>query len=229
MSCHHKAPGRPTLNLMAGEIYCDRRTQVIGTILGSCVSVCLWDPSLRYGGMNHFILPSRPMKAELSTRYGDDAIRTLVQGMLNQGSRLTELQAKVFGGGNVLRTGVSGGAGDFAVGRRNAEVALSELNRLGIPIVASRVSGEEGVALLHCTECGDVWLRLIIGTPPATVAGAFSELAQTDEESSGGAPQTSHSRRRSRLAKLIQAQTQASSLPHCPTCGIPPQARHSRG
>jgi len=30
---------------------------IITTILGSCISICLWDPEARVGGMNHLLLP----------------------------------------------------------------------------------------------------------------------------------------------------------------------------
>ncbi|MEI6986387.1 MAG: chemotaxis protein CheD, partial [Rhodospirillaceae bacterium] len=50
----------PTRNLLPGDIYCDRTPQYLGTVLGSCVAVCLWDSQLRFGGMNHYLLPNRP-------------------------------------------------------------------------------------------------------------------------------------------------------------------------
>ncbi|CAK0779514.1 chemotaxis protein CheD [Azospirillaceae bacterium] len=150
---------RPSMNVLAGEIYCDRQPRVLRTILGSCVAVCLWDRRLRFGGMNHFLLPRCPLNAERSTRYGDVAIPVLIEKMLGLGSRISDLQAKIFGGANVLRSPRGGEI--YSVGKSNAEVAISELNHHRISVVACRLSGNEGVVILQCTDCGDVWLRPI--------------------------------------------------------------------
>ncbi|MEI6986615.1 MAG: chemotaxis protein CheD, partial [Rhodospirillaceae bacterium] len=126
-----------------------------GTVLGSCVAVCLWDSQLRFGGMNHYLLPNRPANAEMSTRFGDVAIAQLIESMLGLGSHIRNLQAKLFGGGYVLRAGDPA----FSAGRRNAEVAVAQLRRWRIPIAASRLSGTQGLVIRQCTDCGDVWVR----------------------------------------------------------------------
>lgn len=148
--------GRSIFTLFPGHLFCEREPQLVSTILGSCVSVCLWDKRLRFGGMNHHILPTSPANAEPSPRYGDVSVPALIQRMLDHGGHLADLQAKMFGGACVLTT-----PGEYAVGRRNVEVAIAELYRHGIPVVACRLSGSEGVALLYCTGCGDVWVRPI--------------------------------------------------------------------
>ncbi len=145
----------PTRTLLPGDIYCDRTPQCLGTVLGSCVAVCLWDSRLRFGGMNHYLLPNRPSNAEISPRFGDVAIPQLIEGMLALGSTLSHLQAKLFGGGYVLRAGDPA----FSAGRRNVEIAVAELRRWKIPIVASRLSGTQGLVIRQCTDCGDVWVR----------------------------------------------------------------------
>lgn len=146
----------PARTLMPGDLFCERTPQCLGTVLGSCVAVCLWDSELRFGGMNHFILPNRPSNAEISPRFGDVAIPQLVEAMLALGSKLCNLQAKIFGGAYVLRAGDPA----FSAGRRNVEIAVAELRRWKIPIVASRLSGTRGLVIRQCTDCGDVWVRL---------------------------------------------------------------------
>ncbi len=146
---------QPTRTLMPGDLYCDRSPQCLGTVLGSCVAVCLWDSQLRFGGMNHFLLPNRPSNSEFSPKFGDVAVPQLIEAMLELGSSLRHLQAKLFGGAYVLHAGDPA----FAVGRRNVEIAVAELRRQRIPIVASRLSGTQGLVIRQCTECGDVWVR----------------------------------------------------------------------
>ena len=176
---------RPTRTLLPGDLYCDRTPQCLGTVLGSCVAVCLWDSQLRFGGMNHFILPNRSLNAEASPRFGDVAIPQLVEAMLAQGSNIRHLQAKVFGGGYVLR------AGDPALstGRRNVGIAVAELRRWKIPIVASRLSGTQGLVIRQCTDCGDVWVRptgiLNRRLEPATEVGDLSHFAEEPATATG--------------------------------------------
>ena len=121
----------------------------------ACVSFCLWDSRLHFGGMNHFILPNRPSNAEPSPRFGDVAIPQLIEAMIERGANVRHLQAKLFGGAYVLHAGDPA----FSAGRRNVEIAVSELRRWKIPIVASRLSGTQGLVIRQCTDCGDVWVR----------------------------------------------------------------------
>jgi chemotaxis protein CheD len=105
--------------------------------------------------MNHYILPHRPSNAGPSTRFGDVAIPQLIETMLEYGSAIRHLQAKLFGGGFVLRTGDP----SFSTGRRNVELAVAQMRHWKIPIVASRLSGTQGLVIRQCTDCGDVWVR----------------------------------------------------------------------
>ncbi|MEI6557162.1 MAG: chemotaxis protein CheD [Rhodospirillaceae bacterium] len=156
MSRHrHQGSPLPVRTLLPGDVYCERSPEILATVLGSCVSVCLWEPRLRFGGMNHFVLPYRPSNAEPSFRFGDVAVTELIARMLSLGGDIRQIQAKLFGGAYVLRAGNP----EYAVGRRNIEIAVSELRRYKIPVVASRLSGIQGLVVRHCTDCGKVWVR----------------------------------------------------------------------
>jgi len=102
----------------------------IVTLLGSCVAACLYDPLLRVGGMNHFMLPDGEADPG-NARYGVHAMELLVNALLKRGARRTRLLAKVFGGGNVLR-----GFQD-PIGSRNARFVLDYLDAERIPVQAS--------------------------------------------------------------------------------------------
>ncbi|MBI1207983.1 MAG: hypothetical protein GC191_11935 [Azospirillum sp.] len=193
---------RPTVCLSAGDIQCERIPQLLRTVLGSCVAVCLWDRRQHFGGMSHFILPTTPDNSERSPRFGDVAVPALIEQMLKLGSRVTDLEAKLFGGANVLPIQCD----DLAVGGRNIEVAFAALERRGIPVVASRLSGQQGVVLVQCTECGDVWLRRIHGQ------AAPNGLT---------APRSS---RTGRAGSALARRDAAARPAPCHTCGMPAQA-----
>lgn len=109
----------------------DRPEQVISTILGSCVSVCLWDPRLKMGGMNHIILPASAAGLE---RFGACAMERLINALLKQGARRDTMEAKVFGGAAIVE-GLSN------IGQRNVEFALGYLSAEGIRCTGQSVGG----------------------------------------------------------------------------------------
>ncbi|MFZ5658035.1 MAG: chemoreceptor glutamine deamidase CheD [Pseudomonadota bacterium] len=106
------------------------------TLLGSCVAACLYDPAMGVGGMNHFMLPdtqpaSMAQRGDGSARYGAHAMELLINDLLKRGARRNRLQAKVFGGGNVLR-----GFTSDPIGTRNARFVLDYLAAERIPVLA---------------------------------------------------------------------------------------------
>jgi chemotaxis protein CheD len=145
------------VSLMQGDVhYCIEPTTVV-TVLGSCVAVCLWDRVRCIGGMNHFVLPVAP-RGEDNPRYGDVAIDELEAGLLWLGSKVADLQAKVFGGAAVL---VSGGR--ESVGTSNVRLALARLQHHRIRITAQRTGGTLGQQIRFNTGTGEVLFRHLPG------------------------------------------------------------------
>ncbi len=140
--------------VLPGRLFVTAEPYVVTTILGSCVAVCLWDPTLRAGGVNHFLLPHRAGPRLSSPRFGDPAMERLIAKTLALGSRPRDLQAKVFGGAHVLDQG-----DDRHLGARNVEVAHRVLAREGIPVVAEDVGGKGGRKVIFHTVDGRVLLR----------------------------------------------------------------------
>jgi chemotaxis protein CheD len=121
--------------LMPGEYYVTGSDMVLVTVLGSCVSACIRDTRTGVGGMNHFMLPeggSADGVANASARYGTYAMEVLINTILKQGARRGSLEAKVFGGGNVLE-----GLTVANVGPRNAAFVRDFLKTEGIPVKAA--------------------------------------------------------------------------------------------
>lgn len=105
------------------------------TILGSCVSACLWDPVAGVGGMNHFLLPEAPNGASGDRRYGVQAMELLINGLLKQGARRDRVQAKVFGGARMA-------VGVTDIGAKNGVFARKFLADEGIPVIGVSLGGE---------------------------------------------------------------------------------------
>lgn len=122
------------VKILPGEYYATARPMLIVTVLGSCVAACIRDRVSGIGGMNHFMLPAlndfgEPVNA--SARYGTFAMEILINQLLKMGVRRQNLEAKVFGGGNVVK-----GFTVANVGERNAAFVREYLKAEEIPIVA---------------------------------------------------------------------------------------------
>lgn len=145
------------VKILPGEYFATTDITIIVTVLGSCVAVCLRDPKVRIGGMNHFLLPSddSPSISE-STRYGVYAMEPLVNQMLKLGADKSRLEAKVFGGENLLKGVVGNSMGD-----RNAEFILDYLQTQQIPILANVLLDNYPRKVHFSAYSGDVTTRKI--------------------------------------------------------------------
>jgi chemotaxis protein CheD len=136
-----------------GEVHCSTEPCVFKTVLGSCISVCLFDEKLGIGGLNHYVLP-KARGGETDARFGDIAIPQLIEMLRRLGCN--HLIAKIFGGANVMPAG-----GGQTIGESNAEIAKTMLALHKIPLIAQRTGGMHGVALRYLSATGEVLLRQI--------------------------------------------------------------------
>jgi chemotaxis protein CheD len=129
---------RNAVKVLPGEFFVSGEDIVLSTVLGSCVSACMWDPGARVGGMNHFMLPGDAGQAGSGTdllglagRYGVFAMEQLINELIKRGARKASLEVKLFGGGAVLKNFTS-----LNVGERNAQFVLDFLRTEGIRVAS---------------------------------------------------------------------------------------------
>jgi chemotaxis protein CheD len=125
-----------TVKVLPGEFYVSSQQEMISTVLGSCVSACIFDRLRGIGGMNHFMLPE-PIGGERggwadtvgrAARYGNDAMEQLINAILKAGGQRANLVVKVFGGGRVLATMTDIGQRNIAFVRRYLEAERLEVS-----------------------------------------------------------------------------------------------------
>ena len=121
------------MKVLPGEYFVTTADILLVTVLGSCVTACIRDRDKGLGGMNHFMLPDSSEGGMLSSsaRYGAYAMEVLLNHLLKLGARRSSLEAKVFGGGQVLAS-----LTQTQVGEKNAQFVLDYLHTERIPIVA---------------------------------------------------------------------------------------------
>ncbi len=112
-----------------------RPEEVISTILGSCVSCCLWDPVAQVGGMNHMLLTVSTRATGVCNLAGINAMELLINDILKLGGNRDRLRAKAFGGARMV-------AGLSDIGRVNSEFTLDFLQKEGIECEKHSLGGE---------------------------------------------------------------------------------------
>jgi len=140
-----------------GEIFVGFKPTEISTVLGSCISVCLYDKVEQVSGMNHYLVPLWNENGLQSPKYGNISIPKLIDSMLNMGCEKYNLEAKIFGGANVIEVTQE----EMMIGRKNILIAKEILREYNIKISAQDVGGTRGRKILMRSDTGKIFLKYI--------------------------------------------------------------------
>jgi len=153
--------GKKIKLIYAGDYYVSSDDEMIGTSLGSCIAVCLYDPLMKVGGMNHFMLPGKislSENIEQSARYGITAINSLLSEMLKTGAIKSNIIAKLFGGGAVLALENK----STVIPDNNIRIARIMLEMEDIPIVEEDTGDKFIRKVFLDVATGNVYLKKIL-------------------------------------------------------------------
>ena len=152
--------GVEAAKILPGEYFATDGNMLLVTVLGSCVAACIHDLRAGVGGMNHFMLPrSEPDSTSpisMSARYGTFAMEILINQLLKMGARRENMEAKVFGGGNVLR-----GFTMNNIGEANANFVLEYLHNERIRVSAEDMLGIHPRKIYYFPSTGKVLVKKI--------------------------------------------------------------------
>lgn len=143
--------------------------EVLTTILGSCIAACIRDPVTGVGGMNHFLLPDGNSGDREARCYGVNAMELLINDILKHGGDRRRLEAKLFGGGNVVSALTD-------VGSRNYAFAKQFLNDEGISIVGGDVGGDMARRIQYMPFSGRARQALVKGAAKTLVEEELTAL-----------------------------------------------------
>lgn len=149
-----KIGSNATIVLPGDHLVTETKDLAIVTLLGSCVAACIRDTRSGIGGLNHFLLPEEKSAggvASGSLRYGANAMEVLINDILRRGGSKEHLEAKVFGGGNVIDVSATETVGD-----RNSKFVVDYLRREGIPVAASDLGGARARRIFFFPATGRV-------------------------------------------------------------------------
>lgn len=146
------------VKILPGQYHANTDNTLITTVLGSCISVCLYDSTKGIGGMNHYMLPGNCTKSGTSghgsARYGTHAMKLLFEHVIQLGATWEDLTAKIFGAGKVMD-------GMSDVGRQNADFALHYLKEHKIRIAAVDVGDIYPRKIFFAPATGKVFVKRI--------------------------------------------------------------------
>lgn len=152
------------VKVLPGEYFVSSDDLVIMTVLGSCISACIWDGKVRAGGMNHFMLPDGE-SVDGFGRYGSYAMELLINELLKKGARRESMQAKVFGGAQVMA-----GFTTLNVGERNTQFVLDYLAMERIPVVSQDVLDIHPRKVCFFPVTGKALVKRLAHSHPETLA-----------------------------------------------------------
>lgn len=151
------------VKVLPGEYFVSKENMLLLTVLGSCISACLWDSHARIGGMNHFLLPDGD-GSDGCGRYGVFAMELLINEMMKRGARREALQAKIFGGAQVMA-----GFSSMNVGERNTRFVLDFLAAERIPVISKDVLDVHPRKVCFFPSTGKVLVKRLAHTHPETL------------------------------------------------------------
>ncbi len=175
--------------ILPGEFYVTKQNELISTVLGSCISACIWDEKIGIGGMNHFMLPIKRLQEthidwqhdmSYTCRYGHWAMEYLINEVLKNGGRRDNMLAKVFGGGKIVPNMSD-------VGMGNIDFVRHFLRQEEIPVVAHDVGGPWPRKVIFHPNTGTVKIKKLRSLHNDTIQARetvyMSSLEQTETTS----------------------------------------------
>lgn len=148
--------------------------EVLSTVLGSCIAVCIWDPIAGCGGMNHFLLPTQTSPSDglpsSELRFGSYSIERLVNALIARGAVRERLEVKIFGGANIADT-------QSNYGHANADFVEQYLKRERLTVVASSLRGTNARRVRYHAASGRARVSMIGGDRAMQLIADEAQLA----------------------------------------------------
>jgi len=129
--------------------------------LGSCVGICLYDPTSKVAGMAHCMLPdsTQIVNNENVAKFVDTALIRLVNDMGRAGANKRKIVAKIAGGAQMFA--FSAANDNMRIGDRNVDASIKILKELGIPLSSMDVRDNYGRTIELSTHDGALTVKTI--------------------------------------------------------------------
>ncbi len=147
------------INVGIADLGISKAPNILRTILGSCIGICIYDQYTRIGGLSHIMLPSSKKSTANPKKYADSAIPLLLDDMIRAGAMRDTMIAKIVGGAAMFKHSENSFMGD--IGKNNISTVSEILAKTGIRIVAEDVGGDYGRTIDFYLETGEIKIKTI--------------------------------------------------------------------
>lgn len=150
-----------TVYLLPGELYFSNREEFVYTVLGSCVSIIMYDLNIGYSSISHCLLPKlnhRDYKNgnENIFKYVDTTIEFLLEKFSEVGAEIKNLEVKLFGGASM---NIKYKINDIQIGNLNVNAAKNIIRENGLRIRKQDTGGHCSRKIIFSTATGEVFLK----------------------------------------------------------------------
>lgn len=174
-----KVHNKYAAKILPGEYYVTSGSELIVTVLGSCVSACIRDKQTGVGGMNHFMLPMQNIetswqdtKVSAATRYGNFAMEHLINDIFKFGGKRSRLEIKIFGGGKILKHMTD-------IGEKNISFVKEYIHTEGFEVAAADLGDIYPRKVIYFPKTGKVRMKRLMSLHNHTILDR--ETAYMDE------------------------------------------------
>ena len=147
------------INIGIADLAVSASPNILRTILGSCVGICIYDPVIKVGGLSHIMLPTSKKPPSNFKKYADTAIPFMVDEMIKLGCDKSRLVVKLAGGATMFKYTETTLVGD--IGQNNILSVKEVLAGFNIPILSEDVGGDRGRTIDFYLESGDLKIKII--------------------------------------------------------------------
>jgi len=151
----------PIVYLKPEELYFGRKPAIVKTVLGSCLSIAMFNARTRIGAICHAVLPyyAEGRSSDFYSRYVDSSIIFLLKQYAKHNIDKSEIDIKIFGGSDMFK--ISGCINNESVGRQNILAAIETIKSQNLQVTASDVGGCMGRKVIFESNSGKVLMKMI--------------------------------------------------------------------
>ena len=152
--------------LKPAEAHISNKPTEVTTVLGSCLSITMFNPRTRTGAICHAIFPSQKQlrtsgNLDSCFQYVDTSISWMLSQFKQRGIHDRELEIKMFGAASMFSSTGDPGKRTIAVGEKNIKAAVEVMKEYDLYIKAWNVGGGSGRKIIFHTHTGEVFQKFL--------------------------------------------------------------------
>jgi chemotaxis protein CheD len=155
----------PVFYLHPGEVFFSKKPFLVSTVLGSCLSITMFDNRTKFGGISHCKLPNcseanyNCINCQEQYKFVVCTIKQMIKKFEENKVKRYDLEVKIFGGADVFYN--ESGSNSNSIGKQNIVAAKKGILDNRLNLVAMDVGGSEGRQIIFTTNNGDIFLHRV--------------------------------------------------------------------